>query len=58
MDYYIVTVHLKDGQKFPQAVVRGGSLTKIRHHNEIPFTENDIDHFEITHDKWDWRSET
>jgi hypothetical protein len=21
----------------------------------IPFTEDEVDRFEVTHDKWDWR---
>jgi hypothetical protein len=56
MGYTIVTVHLKDGRVFPQTAVVGGTITLVRHHKGIPFTENDIDRFETTHDKWDWRS--
>jgi hypothetical protein len=55
MGYWITTVHLKDGRHFPQAVVSGGCLSRIRHHDAIPFLEVDIDCFEVTHDKWDWQ---
>jgi hypothetical protein len=56
MDYYVVTVLLKDGRVFPQTVVSGGHLIRIRGHKEVPFLEADINCFEITHDKWDWRA--
>ena len=58
MGYWVVTVYLKDGRVFPQTVVSGGYLAPVRYHKEIPFTETDIDHFVVTHDKWDWRSDT
>ncbi len=57
MGYWIVTAHLRDGREFPQVVVNGGVVTRVRHHKEIPFSEEDVDHFEVTHDKWDWRFE-
>ena len=55
MDYYVVTAYLKNGRQFPQVVMSGGFVTRVRHHKDVPFTEADIDHFEVTHDKWDWR---
>ena len=54
MDYFVVTVFLKDGRNFPQTVVSGGCITQIRGQTEIPFMESDIDHFVVTHDKWKW----
>jgi len=57
MGYWVVTVYLKDGRKYPQVIVDSGFITKVRHHKRIPFEEKDIDHFEVTHDKWDWQSE-
>jgi hypothetical protein len=54
MGYWVATAYLKDGSIFPQVVIVGGIVTQIRGHSAIPFTEEGIDHFEITHDKWDW----
>jgi hypothetical protein len=55
MSYHVVTVVLRDGRRYKQAVVVGGYLTKIRGFNAIPFAEADIDHFIVTHRKWDWQ---
>ncbi len=54
MGYWVVTVYLKDGRVLPQVAVSGGEITRVRHHEEAPFREFDIDRFEVTHDKWDW----
>ncbi len=55
MGYWIATVHLKDGSTFAQVAIVGGVVIGVRHHDVIPFVEEDIDYFEVTHDKWDWR---
>jgi hypothetical protein len=55
MGYWIVTVYLRDGRVFPQAIVVGGTITQIKNQSGISFVENDIDRFKVTHDKWDWR---
>ena len=57
MGYWVVTVHLKDGRSFPQAVVDGGYLTRIKGRADVPFLEEEIGTLQVTHDKWDWRSE-
>lgn len=58
MGYWVVTMHLKDGREFPQVVVNGGVITRVRHHKKIPFVEKEIDRLEVTHDKWNWQSES
>ena len=54
MGYFVVDVVLKDGRTFKQAVVDSGHVTAVRGYTEIPFTQSDIDHFVVTHEKWDW----
>ena len=54
MGYHVVSVILRDGRCFEQAIVAGGRLTTIRGLGVIPFSEADIDHFVVTHRKWDW----
>jgi hypothetical protein len=54
MDYWVVSISLKDGRSFNQAVVDSGYLARIRGLPDVPFTEIDIDEIKVTHDKWDW----
>ena len=57
MDYYVTTAHLKDGGVFPQVIVSGGYVALVRGFPAPPFTEPEIEHFVVTHDKWDWDKE-
>jgi hypothetical protein len=57
MDYQIVSVFLKDGRRFDQAVIVGGHITKIKGIKDIPFSEEDIAEILVTHDKWDFKAE-
>lgn len=54
MGYVVVSVFLSDGRRFDQAVVSDGFLTRIRGLDVIPFCEEAIDHFVVTHAKWKW----
>ena len=54
MGYWVVDVVLKDGTVLKQAVVDSGFITKIKDMIIMPFTEDDIDHFVVTHAKWQW----
>lgn len=57
MGYQIVSVTLKDGQKFDQVAVVEGRITEIRGHQDIPFTEEQIAQIILTHDKWNFNAE-
>ena len=57
MGYWVVSAHLNGGRVVPQVVVTGGTITRVRHHKDVPFAEKDISWLEVTHDNWDWRSE-
>jgi hypothetical protein len=57
MGYTIVTTVLKNGKRFPQTIVTGGVVSRVRGFSVAPFSETDIDCFEVTHDKWDWRKD-
>jgi hypothetical protein len=56
MGYWVATAVLKDGRSFPQVVIDSGYVTKVKNHSGIPFLEKEIDHFVVTHDKWDFGS--
>jgi len=57
MGFQVVSVVLKDGRRFDQAIVVEGRLTQIRGHDTIPFVEDQIAEVIVTHDKWDFGRE-
>ena len=54
MGYWVVTAVLKDGRRYDQVVVNSGFVTRVKGHRDIPFAEREIDHFLVTHEKWDF----
>ena len=54
MGYTVVSITLKDGRKFDQAIINSGYLTQIRGRTDVPFSEADVAEIKATHDKWDW----
>jgi hypothetical protein len=52
MGYWIATVHLKDGRVFRQVLIEAGYVIEVRGQVGVPFTEADIDHVVVTHEKW------
>lgn len=54
MGYQVVSIILKDGARFDQAVVVDGRITQVRGHKNIPFTESQIAQIIVTHDKWNF----
>jgi hypothetical protein len=57
MGYQVVSIILKDGQKFDQVAVVEGRITAIRGRKDIPFTEDQIAKIVVTHDKWNFNAE-
>ena len=57
MGYWVVTIVLKDGRKYPETVIDSGYVTLTRALKEIPFHDEDIEEIILTHDKWDWSRE-
>lgn len=57
MGYHVVNVELKDGRKFEQVIIIEGLISEIRGLKEIPFTEDQIDKINLTHNKWDFNAE-
>jgi hypothetical protein len=51
MGYVMTSVVLKDGRRFDRACVIGGSVSSVDGQTEIPFTEDEIGEFVVTHDK-------
>jgi hypothetical protein len=56
MGYQIVSIVLKDGRRFDQAVIVEGTIGQIRGIQGIPFTEDEIASIIVTHDKWNFNT--
>jgi hypothetical protein len=54
MGYQVVSIILKDGSRYDQALIEAGCITRIRGLEEIPFKENQIAEIIVTHDKWNF----
>lgn len=51
MGYVIATVILKDGRKYQRATIIGGVVSSLDGSPAIPFAEDEISEFVVTHDK-------
>ncbi len=57
MGYQVISVILKDGRKFDQAVVIEGQVTEVRGYDDVPFCEDQIAEIILTHEKWNFNAE-
>jgi hypothetical protein len=55
LGYQFVSVKLKDGRYFEQAVASEGCLIQIKGQKDIPFTEFEVDSVELSDKPWDFR---
>lgn len=55
MGYVVVKITLADGTTYPQAVISGGCLSRVRGIPNVPFTEDEISSIVQTNEKWDWK---
>jgi hypothetical protein len=53
--YQIVSVELKDGRRFDQAVVSEGCIIEVRGHDEICFSPAEIAWVSVNHNRWNFR---
>ena len=53
--YQFVSIKLKDGRFFPQAVASEGCVIQVKGFREIPFVETDIDSVEANGEPWNFR---
>ena len=51
MGYVIATVRLRDGREFERVCVVEEFVTSVDGKSEIPFADDDIAEFIVTHDK-------
>ena len=57
MGYQVATILLKSGQRYDQALIQAGVVTRVRGLTDIPFKDEDIEDIVVTHDKWDFARE-
>jgi putative SOS response-associated peptidase YedK len=53
--HQFVSVRLKDGRFFPQAVASEGCLIQVKGFREIPFVETDIESVDADGEPWVFR---
>lgn len=53
--YQIVSVELKDGRYFDQAVVSEGCIIEVRGYREIPFSVDEVATISVNHHRWNFR---
>ena len=53
--YQFVSVRLKDGRVFAQAVASEGCLIQVKGFREIPFVKTDIESVEANGEPWNFR---
>jgi hypothetical protein len=53
--YRFVSVKLKDGKLFEQAVESEGCIIQVKGHRSVPFTEIDVDSVEASDKRWNFR---
>jgi hypothetical protein len=55
LGYRFVSVRLRDGQYFAQAVESEGCIIQVKGHRSIPFTEMDVESVEVSSKPWNFR---
>lgn len=53
--YQIVSMELKDGRRFDQAVVGKGCIVQVRGYNEIPFSPAEVAWVSVNHKLWNFK---
>jgi len=53
--YQIVSVELKDGRRFDQAIVSEGCIIQVRGYDDIPFAPHEVAFVAVNHRDWNFR---
>ena len=53
--YQIISVTLKNGRYFEQAVASEGCIIQVRGYKEIPFAGDDVALVSVNHKRWNFR---
>ncbi|HEU0368065.1 MAG TPA: hypothetical protein VFR42_02570 [Candidatus Acidoferrum sp.] len=55
LGYQFISIKLKDGRYFEQAVASEGCIIQIKGQKDIPFTEADVESVELSDRPWNFR---
>jgi hypothetical protein len=55
LGYQLVSVQLKDGRHFEQAVASEGCIIAVRGHEDVPFAPEEVEQVAVTHSRWNFR---
>jgi hypothetical protein len=55
LGYQFVSVKLKDGRCFEQAVASEGFIIQVKGHKDVPFTPEEIENVTVTGKRWNFR---
>jgi hypothetical protein len=55
LSYQFVSVKLKDGRIFDQAVASEGCIIHVKGHKDIPFTEAEVESVEVINKPWNFK---
>ena len=53
--YQVVSVQLKDGRYFDQAVASEGCIITVRGYKDVPFAPDEVEWDEVNHKPWNFR---
>jgi hypothetical protein len=55
LGYHTVSIQLKDGRHFDQAIASEGYIIAVRGFNDAPFAPDDVEHVSVNHKSWNFR---
>ena len=55
LGYQSVSVQLRDGRHFDQAIASEGCIIAVRGYNDVPFTHDEVEHVAVNHKHWNFR---
>ena len=55
LGYQTVSVQLRNGRHFDQAVASEGCIIAVRGYDDVPFAPEEVEHVAVTHSRWNFR---
>ena len=55
LGYQAVSVKLKDGRHFDEAVASEGHIIAVRGYNDVPFAPDEVQYVTANHKSWNFR---
>jgi hypothetical protein len=55
LGYQAVSVQLRDGRHFDQAIASEGCIIAVRGYGDVPFTHDEVEYVAVNHKRWNFR---